>query len=448
VIGIGLSGLASGLDTESMIQGLLQIEKRPRNRLTIRESAANARVESLNDVLSRLKSLKTAAADLRSTLVWGKTQTIESSAPTKFTAKLTGTAAPGAYKVEVVELANAASRTYTYGVRNQDSNIDIGTYRYKVLANSTVDSVVAGINADPAAPVYAVKNSDTEIVFTSKVTGATSSATATGTSLTEVTAKRVAGSDASIRVEGVSHTSSMNVFTKAIAGVEVTVSALTNGVVESISIGEAKTDATKVKDKVKAFVEQYNSTVEFIRGKLKEERVANPQNSTDARKGVLFGDSLLNGALRQLRQLVTDVGTGTMDDLRDIGISTGATTGGGSINRDAVAGKLVLDEAKLSSAIDTNLTGVENLLKGVGGYGERLETLLDPFTKSAGTIENRVGSVRSELSRIKDSMTVFDRRLEAAEKRYRAQFADLERLLSNSQQQGSWLSGQIGALSR
>ena len=57
--------------------------------------------------------------------------------------------------------------------------------------------------------------------------------------------------------------------------------------------------------KVKAFVDQYNSTLDFIRSKLDEKKVVNPQTTADQQKGLLNGDTMLEGILSQLRNAMT-----------------------------------------------------------------------------------------------------------------------------------------------
>ena len=56
--GIQLSGLSSGLDTQSIIQGLMQVEAAPRQQMVLKQSAAQARHDGLQQVLDRLNALK------------------------------------------------------------------------------------------------------------------------------------------------------------------------------------------------------------------------------------------------------------------------------------------------------------------------------------------------------------------------------------------------------
>src|SRR5918994_5801667 len=112
--GIQLSGLASGLDTASIITSLMSVERQPRTRLELRQTAEQARRDALNEVSTKLRSLKLAAADLKSTSIWADTQTVTSSDTTKVDARRTAGAGPGGYELQVTRLASSSQRTYAY----------------------------------------------------------------------------------------------------------------------------------------------------------------------------------------------------------------------------------------------------------------------------------------------------------------------------------------------
>ena len=88
-------------------------------------------------------------------------------------------------------------------------------------------------------------------------------------------------------------------------------------------------DQSAVKSKVQAFVDQYNSTVDFIRTEVNEKRVPNATTDAAARKGPLFADTQLTGLLTSLRSMVADKTsvTGGIKSFADIGVSTGAGSG-------------------------------------------------------------------------------------------------------------------------
>src|SRR5918997_5985037 len=94
---INFGGLASGLDTNSIVDQLMALERQPQNRLKLRQGQIDARKNALNDVASRLKNLKLAAADLKSPTLWLDTQSVDVNDATKLTATRTGPAGTGSY---------------------------------------------------------------------------------------------------------------------------------------------------------------------------------------------------------------------------------------------------------------------------------------------------------------------------------------------------------------
>ena len=123
-------------------------------------------------------------------------------------------------------------------------------------------------------------------MLTSKETGASSTITATSTApgaeWSEDVAKQRLGRDATYTVDGVAKISAKNVVTDGIVGVELTLKVA--GAV-TVSVGGLTVDKDAVKAKVRAFVEQYNSTVDFVRSKLMEQKVKDPETDAQRQQG-------------------------------------------------------------------------------------------------------------------------------------------------------------------
>ncbi len=66
-----VSGLASGLDTNTLISQLLSIEARPQVRIQQRQAVETACQTALRDVQTRLTNLQTAVTGLRDVATWG-----------------------------------------------------------------------------------------------------------------------------------------------------------------------------------------------------------------------------------------------------------------------------------------------------------------------------------------------------------------------------------------
>jgi flagellar hook-associated protein 2 len=447
VTGIRLTGLASGLDSDALIADLIALKRQPRQKLEWRERYFETREAALGDVNTRLKNLKTAAADLASAGSWTGAQTAESSDSTKVATKINGTPAAGVYRVAVTKLAQAEQRAFQFGAGTVGADTTITLKRdgdaagqdIALTSGMTLQQVADAINASGANGYLSASVSGEDLILTSKKTGAANGFAVTQNAATLGAAGyAVDGADAEWTytaggvTSAVQNTVSNNI-SGVIPGLDFTLKGVTAGV--DITVTEATTDNTRVKDKVKAFVEQYNSTLEFIRSKTNERRVANPTTQADAIKGVLSGDTALTSLVGKLRSTVAE-------QLGGLGITTGKASGGTS-SADSLAGKLMLDEAKLDAALAADPNAVKQTL---GGAAADIDALLLPYTTVDGTLDSRKKEADSQAQRLRDAMTRLDDRLEVEEARLRRQFASLESLMSRSQAQQTWLTGQIAGL--
>src|ERR1700755_909489 len=118
--GIQVSGLVSGIDTGSIIDQLMAVEKAPRTKITNAQEIDGKKVDLLNDLNTKLTTLKSANDDLRSVLSWLASATRTADGP--------------------LEIDNAD-----------------GTVRTTVnlKAGATVDDAVSAINGSPNSSLYA-----------------------------------------------------------------------------------------------------------------------------------------------------------------------------------------------------------------------------------------------------------------------------------------------------
>src|SRR4051794_7531495 len=122
--GLQLGGLASGLDTSTIIDQLMAIDRVPETRMKLQQSALQARQQVLTDIGTRLRNLSDTVKDLGSTATWANTQTLEVSDSTKLNATRLSGAAPGGHEINVTALARSEQRSYTYTA--SDSVLTIG----------------------------------------------------------------------------------------------------------------------------------------------------------------------------------------------------------------------------------------------------------------------------------------------------------------------------------
>src|SRR4051812_8876487 len=220
---LNLSGLASGVDTNSIVDQLMAIERQPRTRLQWRQSAIEARQNALKDVDTRLTNLLNAAKALRDVVTWTDSQTVSSSDPTKVTARRLSTAPAGPATVDVTQLATTEQRTYAYTQKSQATTITVGSASIAIDANADVNRAADQINANSTSPVYAsVSNGNLVLVSRTMGTAGSFSASGQGNQLVEQTGLSAPAKDAIYKVNGASYTSTTNVTTTGLPGVELT----------------------------------------------------------------------------------------------------------------------------------------------------------------------------------------------------------------------------------
>lgn len=440
-----LGGLASGLDTESLITQLLAAERQPRVRFEAKQQVIEARKSTLTDIQTKLKALQTATADLRSPTLFNQTQSVESSDTTRVGVARTGGVGTGAYLVKVTQVAAAEQRSFTYTPNASASQITVDGHAIAIPANATLTEAIAKLNGDADGKVYA-SDVNGKLALSWRTTGTAANDDVVAGDTLSAPALLRGGRNALYEIDGTPGESQTNQVT-SVPGLTLTFKAPTAADV-AISVGPPAADATKVKDRVKAFVEAYNAANDLMRTELREERVANAGNRVDRGKGALRGDAGVAGLQAQLRQaLGATIATGSaaFDQLTDLGISTGNAAGSTTFSRDAINGKLVLDEEKLTAALTADPTRAEQLLGGTGaGVAHKIEAVLTAALGAGGTFEDRLKGADSEIGRLKTQMTAFDERLELRERSLRATYTRLEQALSASQARQSRLSAQLG----
>jgi flagellar hook-associated protein 2 len=297
-----------------------------------------------------------------------------------------------------------------------------------------------------------------KLVFSSRTTGQSSDFTVdtsqlgAGTVMSADSAYERTGAtlNASIKVNGgAEQNPESNVLETIIPGVRLTLKGVTTSPT-TVSTTSPAVDQDAITKKVTALVEAYNAVVTFTRLELNEKRVPGAATSADLQKGQLFGDSSLNGMLRQLKTQMTQSLSGLgLTGLGDLGIGIPKSTGG-QTTQDAKDGKLTIDTEKLGKAIAADYTKVRDLFAGKGatkGLSAVLSDYVGTQTGAQGTITGRMSTDDNTLKGFGDQITKLNARMETEQKRLKSQFAAMEAALANSQTQQAWLSAQLGSLS-
>lgn len=465
---MNLTGLASGVDTNTIVQELMSIEAQPEQKLKLQLASEQARVAALQDIQTQLQTLQTDEQALSDPGLWAPSQTVSTSDSTRLSATLVGTgAAPGGYQVDVSHLASAWQQSFSYSAPAQDDTIQItpndqngnplAPVPITIAAGSTITAAAASINSTSGSPVYATvvtANDGTQsLVLSSRQTGAklNFSVSDPGGALTQTGTTQ--GYDATFTINGgAAQTSSSNVVSNAIPGVQLTLGGLTtvSGPV-TVNVSAPQADQSAIQTAIQTFVNQYNATIADIQAKLTQRPVNQPQNATDAGQGVLYGDPGLQALLSSLRQTVSSPygSTSGFKLLSDIGVSTGAPSGSGLPSQDSINGQLTFDTTKFQTALANNPSALQALLGGtpsIPGFAQAFDAVLNPQVSAGGVIATWISDEQQTQSDINGQISDMDLRLQQKQDMLKQQFAAMESALQQSQAQGQWLAGQIAGL--
>jgi len=445
-----ITGLGSGLDTTSIINSLMAVDEVPVTQLQMAQAGVDAQQTQLSSIQTMLQQVMSDASALSDSSLFASTQGVSTSDPNTMTATTSSGAAVGSYAVSVTQLASSAQRTFTFASPAAGGSMTIDGVTENITAGQTAQSFAAQINSDQNATVYAAALDNGTIVLSDRATGDNGSnfiqvSDTTGT-LTEQTGLAVEGRNALYSVNGGTQQSSLsNTLTRAIPGVSLSLTGLTNSGPVTVNVSPPAPSSTAITAAVTKFVNDYNSTITAIQTQLAQTPVSNPQSTSDAGQGTLYGDMELTSLLSSMRELMYTGGSGLpsgMASLADLGVSTGAATG--AIPSSAtLSGALTIDAPTLAAALQSNPNGVQSVLSS---FSSSLQSLVNEDAGPGGTLSQRITADSLQSSDMGDQITDMEQTLTDQQTDLQAEFASLETAIQQSQTTSSWLTSQLAGL--
>lgn len=391
-MGISSAGIGSGLDVNSIVTSLMNVEKRPLNAVNTQKTDYQSQLSAYGTLKSSLSAFQTAVGALTTASKFNA-QTVTSANTSVFTATANGSATLGDYAVTVTQLAKSqklastgfssindvvgtgtmtisfgdyvpasvlplVAESFTANAAKSDITITIDS------SNNTLAGVRDAINASNSSVSATIVNNGAtnQLVITSKDTGEINSlkisvadddsnnVDAIGLSqlvydplaagvknMTRVQEEK----NALLDVDGISVVKANNVISDVISGVTLNLLATSGG--NSVNLG-VTSNQDKIKESVTAFVDAYNKLDTTLRNLTK-------YDSTGKNSGVLLGDGTARSVINQIKSVMTKaIATGgTLTSLSQIGVG---------FQRD---GQLALDSTKLTTALSSNFSEVATL---------------------------------------------------------------------------------------
>ncbi|MBR5565672.1 MAG: flagellar filament capping protein FliD [Roseburia sp.] len=499
---IRISGLNSGLDTESIISALVSSYNYKTQKYEKAQTKLSWKQDAWKELNTKIYSLYNNVGNLRLNSSY-KLKTATVSDATKVSVTAGANSINGSYSVQVTKLAKSGYMTgeelgneakasstlkdlgYT-GEKGEISLVVSGeTKKISVSADTTIQDVVnqlkeAGVNAS-----FDAKNK--RIFVSAKAAGEANDfelvgADAAGTAILnrlglteEAGATRVEGSNAEIYVNGAKYTNDTNTF--SINNMTFTASAITG---EDYDPTEARavnvivnTDTQAIYDKVKDFLSQYNSIINEMTSLYNAESAKGYEPLTSDEKdamsetevekweakikaSILRRDDTLSSIISTMTSAMSKSVNVNGENLHlsDFGIQTLGFLNAPKNEHNAYHIDGDEDDANTSGKTDKLMAAIaedpDKVIDFMMGLSKNLYEAVDKKMKSTTlsssyTIYNDK-EMASEYSDYTSLITKWQDRLTQQEEYYYKKFAAMETALSKLNSQTSSLSGLFGGM--
>lgn len=455
-------GVGSGLDVNSIITGLMAIEKKPLTNLQSAEKTINTQISEVGKIKSALSKFRDLAAKLAGTDFWKQTTGTSGSSAVAVTTD--GNATPGSYSVQVSSLASAqAIATSTYAsssalVGAGTLSIETGTWganqasftsggaatAITIAADDTLASVRDKINASGAAVSASILTDATgaRLVIRSKDTGAANafrtSVSAGGptalaydpsSGVTNATRSQTAA-NAAATINGIPVSSASNSLVNVLDGVTLTLKDLTT----SAATVTVASDTESMKKTLQDFAAAYSELAKLIATDTR-------YDATSKTSGPLQGDGAVVGLQSRLRAMLgaTSGASSAYARLSDAGFE---------MQRD---GSLSVNTTKLDKAL-ANLPELKKLMSNssttdpsLDGFGKRLRVFASDVLGAEGTLTARSDGLAEKLKRNQASQDSMQQRLDQIQKRLEAQYSALDTQMGKLNSLSTYVTQQVAA---
>lgn len=433
---VNFSGLATGLDTGSIIAQLVEIKRAPVYRLQKDKKAFQDQIAALGTLKTKLLALQTAARKLDTAGEFSSAKAT-SSVTDALTVAAGGSAAPGQYRIKILSLATA-QKLQSQGFDSKLDNVGSGTVSITVggetkelalsgvttleglasLINDNVEGVSASIVNSGAATggfrlVVNGSEAGTANAFTLDLSGLSGGVTPVMTTYS-------AAADATLEVDGIAVTTDSNNPDDIISG--LTLNLLQADASRTIDISVAR-DTAGIAGNVKGMVDAYNDLFGFIQ-------------TQSAVGGTLRDNAALRSVASSIEGLFTsglDGGAGDITLFSQLGITRGD------------ARQIEFDETKFKDVLAAQFGAVRDFfIKRDDNVGKAylLDQAITNLSKNTGgTFKISTDALNKRIDNADDSIARYERSIESYQQTMQRRFTAMEQMVAQLQAQGNYLSG-------
>lgn len=500
-----IGGLASGMDTDTLIKDLMKANRIPLDKITQKKSYLEWQVNDYRAVNRQLFDFSQMTLDKMIMSTSFTPKNVHVSSPDDVAIKNMSSTSDFSGTLKIHQLAKNATlqSTNTDKLVSEEETINssldklgITGTEMKIKAinkegkmtevtikvdstKDTLKSVLDKINSQSEVNAFYDEQTG-KIAMTAKNSGAGEISVegdlANSLQLTNTVANpngtSTEGADARFTLNGLETSRSSNTF--QINGFEISLKQVTapldgagNVIPDSgkeITFNSAP-DTDKIFDNIVKYVDEYNKLIEDLNKQIREPKYRSFQPLSDEQKkdmsdkevemweekamsGTLRNDQTLTSMLTQMRSaLMGAVEKGGLT-LKDIGITP---------SKDYLEnGKLVIDESALKKAINEDPNKVHELFSKDGdkienqGFARRLRTIIDGSQTVIADKAGKVGSVNDTftlgrtLKDMNNQIERFEDRLKMVEDRLWKQFTAMEQAIQRANAQSAQLMSILG----
>jgi flagellar hook-associated protein 2 len=469
---ISSAGIGSGLDVQSIVSQLMNLEKQPLTQLQSKASGLQTKMSAYGTVKSALAELQTASSKLLDTSGW-KSKVFTSSNTAAATGSATDSALATSFSLKVNDLAKVQS-SRSAGVPTGTAlgtsgrlDIQLGEWSgtnfsagssaavsISVADTDTLTDIAGKINnAGGGLTAVVVKTgANDQLLLRSNTTGAASgfqvkTFDGSGTAITDGStgvgklaydysstssafygmAQTQAAQDANIEIDGIVVTTSTNTVANAVPG--VTLNLLTETTTPAtITVGD---DTAAIKTRLEAFQTAFNKVATTLADLTK-------YDTATKKAGTLQGDSTAVGLQSVLRSMAGASGPSgnTFGRLSEVGLE---------LQRD---GTLSLNAAKVEKALK-NLPDLNTFFTtttsaaGVDGVARRFNTFVQQANGVDGDVDGRSKALQSSISRNSKDQEAMNLRLAKRQANLLAQYNALDTKMGTLSSMSSFITQQV-----
>lgn len=462
---LNMLGIYSGIDM-SMIDKIMEAEAAKGTKFTHQKEQYTKSQNAWKDLNTRLDSLYNRLDTLQKPETF-QSKSVSLTGPENVTVNADSDAATGNYRVSVEQLATQARFTgdrvvtdsiYTdlevegsFSLRTGDG--DDNLFTFNVEQGDSLRAISDKVNSQSDTTGVRSSIIDNRLVFTHTEYGEENRLEISSDGLEKLKLDGngfTAGENAVFFIDGMRIEKTSNTIDDVIEGMSFT---LTNvhGDNESTIVSVSE-DLDKAADALQKFVEQYNSTQNFIKSQLSVGDPSAENNQT----GTLTGDGTLMRLQSSLRSMMTSQenhGT-SIKGLQDLGIAVdrnGTATFDRSKleklvkdNPDEVSNFFSSSERVSETTIDEDGNEVNSTRTERKGFSTDMRSFVNQYiSSSSGIIKTRQDTYDRMIRDVNDRITKFEERLEMRKNRYIKQFSALDTAMMQAESQMDFLFSQL-----